>query len=63
MCGASTDVRFTPNSDRKSGHPVVDQRGQRKALWGGVRCQTSFVAANEAAFQRTAALLKFRICC
>src|SRR5262245_5046102 len=41
-----------------------DRRGQRvQTLWGGVRCQTSFAAANEAAFQRTAAFLKFRICC
>ena len=32
-----------PHSDRKSGHPMV------QTLWGGVRCQTSFVAANEAA--------------
>jgi len=43
---------------------MVDRRGQRvQTLWGGVRCQTSFVAANEAALQRTGALLKFRICC
>jgi hypothetical protein len=55
---------FSPNSDRESGHPMVDRRGQRvQTLWSGVQCQTSFVAANEAAFQRTAALPKFRICC
>jgi hypothetical protein len=29
MCSAQAHVRFTPNSDRKSGHPMVDRRGQR----------------------------------
>src|SRR5262245_26023282 len=58
ICAATSHVRFTPNSDRESGHPMVDRRGQGvQTLWGGVRCQTSFVAASEAAFQRTAALL------
>jgi hypothetical protein len=34
MCGAPTHVRFTPNSDRESGHPMVDRRGQRvQTLW------------------------------
>jgi hypothetical protein len=28
MCAAKCHVRFTPNSDHKSGHPMVDQRGQ-----------------------------------
>jgi len=29
MCSAQAYVCFTPKSDRKSGHPMVDQRGQR----------------------------------
>jgi hypothetical protein len=46
MCGAKRHVRFAPNSDHESGHPMVGRRGQPKALWGGVRCQKSFVAAR-----------------
>jgi hypothetical protein len=43
---AKSDVRFTPNSDRKSGHPVVD--GEEKGTMGRSARHKNFVTTNEA---------------